>query len=400
MTLSRKYWIAIFCKIIAIFSTLLVTIFINRGLGVRAKGEYSYIINMVEMLYIFSGLGLGQAYATFKRREGNESRNLFVFLSLFQGFLVLIIGIIFYSFFQVDFGIEIIVLTTLAVIRANFTMIAVIENSIKRNIIETVANIAYLLLLFSLYLTKMCNLKMVLLSYGLNEVFRSLVFIKIYGMKPKFEKVPLKRLRDIYSVGVLTMVVTLLISINYSMDTIMLKNMTNNYNVGIYSVAVTFSNMFLLIPDAFKEVLFGDSTNRDFSKKTALSAIRVSLLVSLIMLIGFIALGRIAIRILYGLDYIASFGVTLVIFSGSLSMIFFKILQPIYIAEGEQKKAVVFLAISAIINILFNGILIPQYGYYGAAIASAISYTVCGFTFFLDYLKNKNIKVESLWIKD
>ena len=36
--------------------------------------------------------------------------------------------------------------------------------------------------------------------------------------------------------------------------------MSASYYVGLYSVGVNFSNMFLLIPDSFKEVLFGDST--------------------------------------------------------------------------------------------------------------------------------------------
>lgn len=212
-------------------------------------------------------------------------------------------------------------------------------------------------------------------------------------MAPRLEKISISKLKKIYSIGILTMIVTLLISVNYSIDTIMLKHMTNNYNVGIYSVAVTFSNMFLLIPDAFKEVLFGDSTDKNFSRKTAFSAIRVSFITSGIILIGFVLFGKFAIRLLYGSDYIKAFELTLIIFLGSLSMIFFKILQPIYIAEGKQKRAVYFLTCSSIINIVLNVILIPKYGYYGAAIASAISYTVCGCLFFVDYLKvHKTIK--------
>lgn len=395
MKLSKKYWIAILCKLIVIFSTLLISIFINRGLGVEVKGEYAYIINMVEILYIFSGLGLGQAYSTFKREEGGKSRNIFIILSLFQGILVIIIGCSICFFVRINFGFAIVILTALATIRANLTIIAVIENSIKRNMIATAVNVFYLILLIILYLSKACNLQSVLVCYGLNEVIRSIIYIKSYKMRPHYEKVPIAKLKKVYSVGFLTMIVTLLISINYSMDTIMLKHMTNNYSVGIYSVAVTFSNIFLLIPDAFKEVLFGDSTNKDFSRKTTFSAIKVCFWALGVILVGFVALGRFAIKILYGIEYISAFGLTLVIFIGSLSMIFFKILQPIYIAEGKQKRAVLFLICSAAINIVFNAILIPKYGYYGAAIASAISYTICGCLFFFDYLrnsKNKNLK--------
>lgn len=390
MKLSKKYWFAIACKIIVILSTLLISIFINRELGVQLKGEYAYIINMVEMLYIFAGLGLGQSYATFKREEGSSVRNIFVLLSMIHGGIVLIFGTLLCSLFHINFGLTITILTALAVVRANMTMIAVIEESVKRNIIATAVNVLYLVLLVVLYTMEKCTLNSVLVCYGLNEVIRSIIFIYVYKMPPKWERVSFSKLKKIYSVGILTMIVTLLISVNYSMDIIMLKHMTDNYNVGIYSVAVTFSNMFLLIPDAFKEVLFGDSTNKTFAKQTAFSAIKVSFMASSVILVGFVLFGKFAIKLLYGSEYIESFGLTLIIFLGSLSMIFFKILQPIYIAQGKQKKAVVFLGCSALTNIIINAILIPKYTSTGAAVASALSYTVCGLLFFLDYLRENS----------
>lgn len=394
MRLPKKYWIAIACKIIVIFSNLLISIFINRGLGVEIKGQYAYIINMVEILYIIAGLGLGQSYSTFRRKEGLGIRKIFIFLSLVQGCIVLAVGLILCSCLHFNYGVIITVITALAVVRANLTLIAVIENSIKRNIIATAINVLYLVLLILLYIGNKCSLMTVLVCYGLNEIIRSILFIYLYDMPVKFVKISFGELKKIYSISILTMIVTLLISVNYSIDTIMLKNMTNDYNVGIYSVAVTFSNMFLLIPDAFKEVLFGDSTNKNFSHKTAFSAIKVSFLTSGIILIGFILFGKFAIKLLYGIDYISSYGVTLIIFIGSLSMIFFKVLHPIYISYGKQKNAVIFLACSAIVNIILNLLLIPSYKYYGAALASAVSYTLCGGLFFVDYIKNiKNTKL-------
>ena len=66
LKLSKKYWIAIICKMCFILTTFMATIFINRGLGVRTKGEYAYIINLVEMLYVIFSLGIGQTYSTFR----------------------------------------------------------------------------------------------------------------------------------------------------------------------------------------------------------------------------------------------------------------------------------------------------------------------------------------------
>ena len=41
MKLKKDYWIAIVCKAVVILTELLITVFINRGLGVTSKGDYS-----------------------------------------------------------------------------------------------------------------------------------------------------------------------------------------------------------------------------------------------------------------------------------------------------------------------------------------------------------------------
>lgn len=387
--LDKRYWIALICKIIVILSTFLISIFINRGLGASRKGDYAYIINYVELLYVFLSVGLGQTYATFKRSYGIAVKNTFVTLSFLHGLIIIVVAIISGLFLKGNDDTTVILfLTGIAVVRANYSMIAVIEDSIRRNIILTIANVIYLIALFALYLFHHITLNSVLLCYALNEIVSIVLFAIYYNFKLTLSQLTRSIVAKIYKTGIVTMIVILLISVNYSIDIIMLKKMATSFDVGIYSVAVTFSNMFLLIPDAFKEVIFGDSTDKKFSRKTAYNAIKVSFLLSVIILIGFIFLGKFAITLLYGKEYLLSYNDTLILFIGSFSMIFFKILQPIYISHGKQNKAVVFLTSSAVLNVILNYLLIPKFFGIGAAIASAFSYTLCGFLFLIDYSRN------------
>lgn len=393
--LDKKYWIAVLCKIAMILSSFLVSIFINRGLGVTAKGEYAYVINLVEMLCILGCVGLGQTYSTFLKKAPHTSfsnRNVFTSLSFLHGIIILLLGCIVTHIVNSSYGMIVTCLTALATVKFNLSMIAVIEESIKRNVIQAEVNLIYFVGLMFLYFTENCSLAVVLFCYGLNELLRIFMLMKAYHLKPGHCTISPKVLKEIYSVGLLTMVVVLLISVNYSVDTIMLRHMTNNYQVGIYSVAVTFSNMFLLIPDAFKEVLLGDSTKKTFSKEAAFAPIKISVIISGFILIVFLFVGKFAIYILYGVDYLPSYSLTLILFCGSLSMIFFKILHPIYISSGQQIKVTLFLIGSAVTNVVANLILIPRLESAGAAIASAISYTTCGLLFVFDYthpFKNK-----------
>lgn len=386
--LSKKYWIAVICKLCYVFTSFLVTIFINRGLGVTSKGEYSYIINLVEMLYVILSLGIGQSYSTFRRNSGEKTRGIFIALGLIHGGLVLICGSIFVGITHIVYGWPIVILTALAVTKIIISMIAVIEESIRRNIIQSSLNVVYLIALAWLYLSHYSSLKTVLICYGLNDLIRIAILLWSYKMKPSLNGLSKELLMSIYRTGAITMVVMLLITINYSIDTVMLKNMTSAYYAGLYSVGVTFSNMLLMIPDAFKEVLFGDSTKKNFAKSVAVNSIKISLLASAVIMLGFVLLGKWAIGFLYGQEFLPSYSITLILFVGTFSMIFFKILQPIYISHGSQKKAAIFLACSAVANIGANLLLIPKYNTIGAAIASVISYTVCGGCFIIDYLRN------------
>lgn len=383
--LSVEYWVAIICKIVVILTELLITVCINRGLGVFLKGEYSYIIKMVEILYIVFSVGIGQTYSTYKRKFNESFMNDFVTLGLVQGLIVLLIGIVFVRNIPIEYGIEIVVLTAVAVVKAIISMIAVTENSISRNLVQVTINIMYVALLALACFLNKCTLHNVITLYALSDIIRVIVLMHIYKMKPNIGKFTISEVTKIYKTGFITMIVMLLVSLNYSVDTIMLKKMSEPYYVGIYSVGASFSNIFLMIPDAFKDVLFGDSAKKNFSEKTAYSAIKVSLLISIIALAGFAFLGKYIIRLLYGSEYVSSYTVTLILFIGCFSLIFFKILQPVYISHGKQIRALVFLLVSALMNIISNILLIPVFNEIGAAMASVISYTVCGMFFLLDY---------------
>lgn len=388
MRLKKDYWIAIICKFGVVLTEILITVFINRGLGIEMKGEYSYIIKIVEILYVFLSFGIGQVYATFKRSMGDDIRNIFVSLGLVHGVLTVLLGSGIVLLFKPDYGVVIVVLSAIAVVKFIISMIAVIEKSIIRNVMQVAINILYLAILAILFFTYNFSLYSTLICYALIDLIRIVLIMVLYKMKPEVKKLDMKTICSIYKMGFITMIVMLLISINYSIDTIMLKKLTNSYNVGIYSVGASLANIFLLIPDAFKEVLFGDSTKKDFSKSVVYSAIKVSLLISVIALLGFLFSGRIIIHLLYGLDYLPSYEVTIILFFGCFPLILFKILQPVYISHGRQMRALLFLACSAIMNVGANFILVPRFDSIGAAYASVLSYAVCGALFLMDYRRN------------
>ena len=187
MRLTKEYWIAIICKLCVIITEFLITVFINRGLGIYVKGEYSYIIKVVEVLYIFFSFGIGQTYSTFKRSKGEDMKNLFVALGLSHTILIILFGGLYIFLVKPEYGISIVLLTAIAVLKVIVSMIAVIEKSITRNVLQAVINSVYMIGLFLLYISRTANLITVLFCYGISDVIRIVILMVLYKMKPSLK---------------------------------------------------------------------------------------------------------------------------------------------------------------------------------------------------------------------
>lgn len=382
--LEKKYYIAMACKVIEAAVSFIVSILISRGLGPAVKGDYAYIIEMVNILYVIFGMALGQSYATYRRSKGLVAEKLFIELIFSQSFLALFLGIFVFIITRNTTILIVSGLTAISVSWFNISMLAVIEDSIKRNVLVTCINTVEALVLLVLFITHTCTLTTALIVYGATKVAVVISIFIIYKFKIQFVKIDFEEIKEIYKIASVTMVVVLLISVNYRIDVVMLKNLSSSYETGIYSVAGTISNLFLLVPDAFKEVLFGDSAKGQFKKSTKKSII-TSIGISTIILLAFFVFGRWALNIFYGEEYAPSYMLTIILWFGTIPLTLFKILQPIYIAIGQQKVAALYLTLSAVTNIIVNWLLIPSLGGTGAALATVTSYSVCGFLFLIYY---------------
>ena len=77
-------------------------------------------------------------------------------------------------------------------------------------------------------------------------------------------------------------------------------------------------------------------------------------------------------------------------------MSLYKLLGVVLVSQGKRMVHFISLAVSAIVNIILNALLIPQIGMYGAGIASVCSYTICGMILLIYFCKLYSIKAHRL----
>ncbi len=390
--LKNMYVIAMLSKIIVVLLGFVTTAIINRMLGPVLKGQYSYYISIVTILvYVFS-FGLGQTFSSYKKKSGKKYLGEFVSLSYFHAFILVVLSICVFLFSSVC-GLILLIAAT-STFKFNILYIAAIEDVRTRDIINTIVKFVYMLLLVVFYFFMPKSLYIALTLYMVEELLVSIIVVVRYKFTFKIQEIKsLDRvnLKNIYSLSFKSMTMLLLMSLNYHLDVIFLKWMSTDYMTGIYGVAVTLANMLWLIPDAFKDVVLHKSVKSD-SKYEIMKLVKGCLLISLFAIIGFAMLGEIIIAIMYGVEFLEVYKITLILFMGTFSMVIYKIIHPYYIAQGKQLIVLRILLVSVCLNVILNTVLIPFMGGYGAAIASCLSYNICGLYFL--WIFNNEIKMD------
>ncbi len=228
--------------------------------------------------------------------------------------------------------------------------------------------------------------------------------VMVYKLKLK-DKVNLSKssevLKSNLSYGLKFTPVLLIGQIIYVSDFLMIDVMLDKSQVAIYFVSMMLSKLIFTAADTIGNLIFPYLLKVSKGKDRAALLVKISSLSNIIfvmnlsILVIFYLSGKSLIYFFYGQDYISAYTPALMLLGGTHGMVIYKLTSRKLASENEWKSIYIPLLITAIINIVLNIILIDNYGIFGASLASAISYWMCGgLIVFFDKNKNKKIKTE------
>ncbi len=168
-------------------------------------------------------------------------------------------------------------------------------------------------------------------------------------------------------------IIALTLSMAYKVDTILLKNFTNDSTVGWYNAAynLVFSLMFLV--NGFKEAIVPSLARTHVSDPTQVArwyqrTVKMLLLVSLPIATGGMILAFPIIRLLYTESYLPSAVALMVLIWDVPFLMYTAFCGNITTIISEERQAARIYGINAVANVLLNLWAIPRYGVMGAAI--------------------------------
>ena len=186
-----------------------------------------------------------------------------------------------------------------------------------------------------------------------------------------------------YRYGIKAWFGDLAIRANLRLDQFVLGLSSLPSNLGIYSVAVSLSELLWLVPDAMAFVVFNriaaEPTPENRARLTE-QVHRVLIACMALLAVAMAAGGGLVIRLAFGPKFAAASLPLMLLLPGTFSMTTTKVLTKYFGASGAPGKSSVIQVAGAIVSMIAYLVLIPTLGPAGAAVASSLGYVVTALT--------------------
>ena len=168
--------------------------------------------------------------------------------------------------------------------------------------------------------------------------------------------------------------------IDLRLDIFFINYYLNNSIVGIYTVAGALSNVFWIATTSISMVLFprAASLGPEESKKLTCLICRNFLWLTVIFGGLFLLICKPLIVFVYDEKFAPAAGAFALLLPGIIGGVISRICFTDCSARGYPGRSSIAAAITATMTIIFDLLLIPKHGMYGAAVASSIAYCTGG----------------------
>lgn len=405
-----EYLVGILSRLLLVAAGLVQTIAISRYLGPGLKGELAFDLSVISVLTVVFSFGLFDAYAYFRRRAVSESQDLDQYRQAFAGVVLLI-------YISLAVAAIIGVLASLALgstwakpalyalstplwaFSLVSSYIMLIENPNRRNRAFVVAAVIDMTLALGLLLTSPRYFTAAFLAAAAVEAGKAVYFGFASFRGAAIRKVSVRQIGGLLKFGFFPMLSVLLTTMNYRVDVLMLglSGQVSMAAIGVYSVGMALAEKSMAVSDSMREVLTSRLAAGRGPGEVAV-VIRVCLALTLAVAAAMVGLGDPFFRLLYGGDFADAYGVTVVVLMGTVWMVFFKMISQYNVLQGRQAVNAGLLAIGVGVNVAANWALIPLLGVMGSAVATALSYCLCGVMFILDFRAKAHVRIRDLFL--
>lgn len=395
---SNDYVFTILTKVFALLIGIVASAFSSRYLGPELKGSLGRVSALLTIVAVTANFGLYQPYPFYKRQKEPDCMDKFLRIFLLQFIVYTVIGVAGAKLFN-DFTITAVCLIAPIQVLANqLSFMLMVEDVKFKNVVFFTARIVNTTITILAFFTLKPSLLVALALIVIGDLITVVMALIRFKRMPNPLKADMKFVKKIIPFGFVSMITTLMLTLNYRIDVLMMPFFgVTDTQIGYYTLGSSLSEYGWMIPDAFREVLFSRTSRSDAVGDLTMS-LKVNLYITLLLIAGILLLGKPVIHLIYGAAYLPAYKVTVILMVGVLSMSYFKLISTLLLAQGKKGVYLAMLTASVVINVICNCFTIPLWAESGAAIASVLSYTAAGGLFLAYFMRTYHISAKEIFV--
>ena len=185
---------------------------------------------------------------------------------------------------------------------------------------------------------------------------------------------------------------------NYRLDQWILAPLSGTREVGLYSVAVAWSEALLFLPTALAAVQRPDLAreSEESAAGQAVAVLRACIVVTLPLAIVMVAAAPFLCVAVFGEAFSGSVGDLRVLAFSGFGVIVLKLLGNALVAQGRPLRSTAGVAVAFVVTVALDIALIPRFGGLGAAIASTAAYSAGGVAMAILFARAMRVPLISL----
>ncbi len=390
-------------KILAAALNLLIAIIISQTLGDTGSGTQSLVLTSITFILIFSEIVCGASIVYLAPRH--SFKKILVASVLWSGLIALVMGFcirLFYPKLDQDLVLHVAILSFISSLsNINFRLLVGKEEIQKANY-NTLLQPVLLTLTLVVYYIILKHTDIYGYIIGLYAAYGSTSLLGVWMLRKDYANLRHDKdkhygpvLKDLFKYGFLNQTGHFVQFFNLRLSYYLLDSYIGRGQVGVFSRSVSLAEAIWIISNSIALVQYAriaNANDRAYSQKLTLDLSKICLVISALAVIVLALLPPQVYTFVFGPEFGEMAGIIRILAPGVLFYCIFLILGHYYSGTGRYQMNTFAALCGLAATCILGFTLIPRYDVTGAAITSAVSYTVNAIFLFVFFLKESQFK--------
>ena len=390
-------------KILAAALNLLIVIIISQTLGDTGSGTQSLVLTSITFILIFSEIVCGASIVYLAPRH--SFKKILVASVIWSGLIAIVMGFcirLFYPKLDQDLVLHVAILSFISSLsNINFRLLVGKEEIQKANY-NTLLQPVLLTLTLVVYYIILKRTDIYGYIIGLYAAYGGTFLLGVWMLRKEYANLRHDKdkeygpvLKDLFKYGFLNQTGHFVQFFNLRLSYYLLDSYIGRGQVGVFSRSVSLAEAIWIISNSIALVQYARIANADdraYSQKLTLDLSKICLVISALAVIVLALLPPQVYTFVFGPEFGEMAGIIRILAPGVLFYCIFLILGHYYSGIGRYQMNTFAALCGLAVTCILGFTLIPRYDVTGAAITSAVSYTMNAVFLFVFFLKESHFK--------